>query len=120
MPLKRIPRAQRESPTARAQRAAVAEALDAMLARIPDLSPSKTRRIAKEAARFRRYYDAALAEWDAKPAAWQRTEGAYVLAETRRYDAAFVLPLDGGRGLFGVMIAGDRQRERAARKGRIR
>ncbi|WP_404435232.1 hypothetical protein LG322_08715 [Microbacterium aerolatum] len=72
MPIKRTPRAQRETPAARALRAAVADELDAMMRRIPD-DPAETeaqrrkgeKRARKFAARVMRDGLDAAMEWEA-------------------------------------------------------
>lgn len=98
MPRKRTPPSMRETPAARALRAAVAEAEAEMMARIPGAGKG-----AKKTSReVERTLAKAHAKWDAAPAAWRAKRGAKILAELRRYDKAATLPADGGREIYAV------------------
>ncbi|MBT2494236.1 hypothetical protein J7E45_01325 [Microbacterium sp. ISL-59] len=119
MPLRRTPRAKRETREARALREAVAADTAAMLARIPDDGKSKaerTRADAKAGRRFDRVMTKARAKWDAASPEWRQRQGAKILADDRRRDQAATLPADGGREIYAVYKLSDDGRRRRAKK----
>lgn len=100
MPRKRVALIERETPAARALRAAVDEELEAMLTRMPP-DPRSPEEIAEHYARTRRILDKALAKWDAATIEWRGRQGKKLLASRGRYDKSG-LDADGGRYEYAV------------------
>lgn len=99
MPLKRTPRTMRETPAARALRAAVAEEMEAMMARIPPGPKGSAKKAARAAART---LGKGRSKWDRETPSWRSKQAAKILAELRRYDKSATLPPDGGRDLYAI------------------
>lgn len=117
MPLKRVarrqPRKRLVSPTL------VSAALDAMLARVPDSTPGDARRERKHAARFARWRAEGHATWDGMTPAERTVAAAEILRTMRRYDSESDerdLGGDGGRELYAIHHACDRDAARQARR----
>lgn len=119
MPRRRVPTTQRQTPAAKALRRAVDEEMAAMIRRCTPSGKTKAQRArdeAKASQRFKRGLDKGRAKWDQKPQVWKAKQGAKILANSRRYDRAASLPLDGGRELFALGYGVDRLLQKGKRE----
>ncbi|MFC4137133.1 MULTISPECIES: hypothetical protein [unclassified Microbacterium] len=118
MPLKRKAQTARRRPRL-ASDAAVRAELGAMLDRMPEPTPGERRRRKKGDARFARWREEGHAVWDAMTPTERAEAAAEILRTMRRYDSDADerdLGADGGRSIFGIDHACDRQAKRWARQ----
>lgn len=95
--------------------AALREGLD----RMPERTPEQEARAKKARARFDRWWDEGRAAWDALTAEERQREADRMLADIRRYDREADdrdLGPDGGRDMFGMLVACDREEARRAKR----
>lgn len=95
--------------------AALKEGLD----RLPKPTPEQEARAAKARARFERWSAKGRAAWDAFTPDERQREADRMLADMRRYDREADdrdLGPDGGRDMFGMLVACDRADARRAKK----
>lgn len=117
MPLKRV--ARRQPRRRLVSSAEVLAALEEGLDRIPEPTPKERRRAEKGDARFARWQAEGHALWDAMTATERAEAGAEILRGIRRYDSEADerdLGGDGGRGIFAIHHACDRDAARQARR----
>lgn len=106
MPRKRAAREARETPEQRYWRELRIEELEATLTR---LGPVDEKKAAKADARFDRDWAAGREIWDRLSTVAREHEAAQVLADLRRYDKKATLGADGGREVFALHYAVDRE-----------
>lgn len=108
MPRKVVARSLRETPEARAQRAAILEELSVALELLPEMTPEQAKRARKREKRFARDEAAALKRWKEASPEWR-------LAECARFGTK--LPPDEDTGaLFAMLAAYEQESARDAAK----